>query len=59
MESQNLLAVSFSSASAFCICQRSGRRMETSVVEFSLDANTGGVAAIRSIAAKGAKSPIF
>lgn len=33
--------------------------METSVVKFSLDANLDGVAAIRSVTAKGSKSPIF
>lgn len=33
--------------------------METSVVKFSLDANIGGVAAIRSVIAKGSKSPVF
>lgn len=33
--------------------------MEALVLKFSLDANIGGVATIRSITAKGSKSPIF
>lgn len=53
MESQNLLAVSFFSASAFHICQGSGRSMETSMVKFPLDADIGEVTTVRFITAKG------